>query len=160
MAICFLLIEQCVSRLLVGFIEPLKNYDKDAYINTVWVFPLFLKYPYGIKDSFSAAVAVTSCKKAEQAAIIVRVREGWDNELFVDIEAEMGPCCQYQKRISMVVAATNSRRVRPIYEGKPIEWIVPLSHHKAIFALAIELQGIKRLAEGAETEYQSVDIAA
>lgn len=104
---------------------------------------LFLKHPYISKDGFSAALAVATCKKAKQAAIIVCVGEGWDDELFVDVEAKMGPCCQYQKRIGMVVAAANSRRARPIYEGEPVEWIVPLRHHKAIFALAIELQCIK-----------------
>lgn len=127
--------------------------------DTMRLWCLFLKDPDVAEDGFGAVLGVAAYEEADHAGGEGGVGVGGDDELAVDVEAEVGAAGDDEESVGGVVAALDGAGGGPVDEGEPVEGVAAGGAHEAILALAVDFENVEVARGGAETEDQAVDVA-
>src|SRR5712691_3692852 len=119
----------------------------------------FLEHPHVAEHSLSTHLGVAAYKKAKEAGGVGGVGVGGDDELAVDVEAELGAACYDEEGVGGVVAAVDGAGGGPVDEGEPVERVGAGGAHEAVLALVVDFEDVELASGGAETEDEAVDVA-
>src|SRR5581483_5951923 len=117
---------------------------------------LFLEDKDIAKHRLSAPGGITADQKAHQPGGVCAIGIAGGHQLFVDVETKIGAGCNHQEGIGPVVAGLDGGGARPVDERNPGGGIASGGQDKAIGTLGVDLQGIKPLGAGTQTEDQSI----
>ncbi len=87
-----------------------------AFLRRMWA-NSFLEHPHIAKHSLRAALGVAAYQEADHAGGVGGVGVGGDDELAVDVEAELGAAGYDEEGVGGVVAALDGAGGGPVDEG-------------------------------------------